>query len=160
VADGGFVTPSVAPLVGGVATATLAGELSASMAVVTGQAGSVTGTLFVRLLPGSVVSATLLPERTVVPVGDSTLVTLEATDGFGNLPLDGTAIQWSARGGTMALERTILYEGIGQVEFRAGKVTGPALITASLASEAFTATLYVSPPHQYYMPLMVYRPKH
>jgi subtilisin family serine protease len=160
VANDGVVVPSVAPLVDGVATATLAGGPSASMTIVTGQAERVTGTLFVRLLPGPVVSATLLPERTVVPVGDSTLVMLEATDGFGNLPLDGTAIQWSARGGTMALERTMLYEGSGQVEFRAGKMTGPALITASLASEAFTATLYVSPPYQYYMPLMVYRPKH
>jgi len=160
-ASGGAVFPEVTVLDDGVATATLVASPTAGMAVVTGTTGLLTGTLYVRLLPGPVVSATLAPASWEVSPGGSVPVTLTATDGFGNHPLDGTPINWAASGGTVAPVTSLFDEGVGWAAFTAGPVHASAAITASLEVGFVTTIIIdVSPPYQYYLPVILHGDDH
>ena len=154
-ASGGVIFPQVTALTDGVAMTTLVAGPVSGMVVVTGTAGTTTGTLYVRLLPGPVVSATLAPASWKVAPGRSVAVTLTATDGFGNPPLDGTPIDWTASGGTVAPITSPFDEGVGRATFTAGSAHGPALITASLGTGLITTVSIDVSLRQYYLPLIL-----
>jgi thermitase len=156
-ANGGNVSPTTRALSSGVVTTTLVAGTKAGTAMVTGTAGGLSGTLFLRLLPGPVASATLSPTSCEVMVGHSTVVTLTAIDGFGNPPLDGTFVRWTAKGGIVTPARSPFDEGIGQTAFTAGAIPGTAVITANAGTgPAITVTVEIYTPHRYhYLPIIL-----
>ena len=99
-ASGGIVSPEMVALADEVVTTTLTAGQTDEMAVITGTTGTLSGALFLRLLPGPVVSATLTPASWEVMVGHSVAMTLTAADEFGNPALDGGPIYWEASRGT------------------------------------------------------------
>jgi subtilisin family serine protease len=156
-ASGGVVFPQVIALADGVAMTTLVAGPVAGMAVVTGTAGTTTGTLYVRLLPGPVVSATLAPASWKVAPGRSVAVTLTATDGFGNPPLDGTPINWTASGGTITPARSTFYDSVGRAVLIASSAYEAATITASLETGLVTTIIIdTSPSYQRYLPVILH----
>lgn len=155
-ASGASVSPAVVTWADGAVTTTLVAGPSAGEAIVTGTAGALTGTLYVRLLPGPAVSATLTPAAWEVSPGCPATVTLKASDGFGNPPLDGTAIRWSASGGSVAPARSSFHRGVGRATFVAAPGYGAAVITASLEADLVTAVrVNVSPSdRRTYLPMI------
>jgi subtilisin family serine protease len=154
-ARGGILSPTTATLVSGTATTLLTAAPLAGMAVVTGTAGGLTGSLFLPLLPGAMVSATLQPASWVVAPGGVVAMTMTAIDTFGNPPLDGTPITWTARGGTVAPIQSWFEDGVGQATFTAGPVHGPAVITASLKAGLAARTTVNVTVYQHYLPVIV-----
>ena len=155
-ASGGVVSPQGVPLIGGVAATTLTAGSRTGVAVVTGTASTLTGTLFPRLLPGPVVTATLVPDLWKVRPNHLVRVTLAATDGFGNPPLDGTRIAWAAKGGTVSPDHTSFDQGQGWTVFTAGTIYGPASITATLESGWHVAvTIDVGPAYGLFFPVVL-----
>jgi|GEM_PF-1014650 len=157
-ASGGVVSPEVTALADGLATTTLTAGPAAGVAVVTGTTGTLTGALFLRLLPRPVVSATLTPASWEVAPGCSVAVTLTAADGFGNPPLDGTPINWAASGGMVAPASSPFDEGMGRATFTASPISGSAAITASLEGGWVSAiVIEVSPSYWHgYLPLILH----
>lgn len=156
-ASGGNVFPSTRALGSGMVTTTLIAGTKAGTAVVTGTAEGLSGTLFLRLLPGPAVSATLNPASREVMVGHSTVVTLTATDGFGNSPLDGTPVRWTAKGGIVTPARSPFDKGVGQTTFTADAIPSTAVITAKVGTGlAIAVAVEVYTPHGYhYLPIIL-----
>jgi thermitase len=156
-ASGGNVSPTTKALNSGVVTTSLIAGTKAGTATVTGTTGELSGTLFLRLLPGPVVSATLNPASWEVMVGHSTVATLTATDGFGNPPLDGTFVSWIAKGGIVTPARSPFDMGTCQTAFIAGAIPGTAVITAKVGSgPAIAVTVEVYTSHRYrYLPIIL-----
>ena len=155
-ASGGVVSPQVTTLINGVATTVLTAGPVAEVAVITATTNTLTGTLFLRLLPGSAVTATLTPALRQVPPASSLLVTLTAADAFGNPPLDGAPIAWTAKGGTVAPSNTPFDGGWGRVTFTAGTVYGPGTVTATLESRwSIGVVIEIAPAHGLYLPLVL-----
>lgn len=131
-AKGGAVAPEITITANGRATTTLVAGPLAGTAVVTAATEALSGTLSLRLLPGPAISATLAgASRESVP-GSSVPMTLRASDSFGNAPLDGTFIDWSANGGTVSPPRSTFRGGEGRAAFTPELVQHTATITASL----------------------------
>jgi thermitase len=156
-ANGGKVSPTTRALGNGTVTTTLVAGTKAGTVTVTGTAGGLSGTLFLRLLSGPVVSATLSPAVWEVMVGHSTVVTLTATDGFGNPSLDGTSIRWTAKGGIVTPARSPFDMGIGRTAFIADAIPSTAVITAKVGTGlAITVAVEVYTPHRYhYLPIIL-----
>ncbi len=155
-ASGGIVSPEMVALSGGVATTTLTAGPANGMAVLTGTTGSLSSTLFLRLLPGPVVSATLTPTTWEMIPGHSVSITLTAVDEFGNPPLDGDPIYWQTNGGTITPPRSSFHEAIGWTTLAASPTYGPVVITASLRTGFTTAiTIDVLSFYRHYLPVIL-----
>ena len=126
------------------------------MTVITGTTGTATGTRFLRLVSGQVVSATLTLASWKVAIGHTVALTLTTTDGFGNSPLDNSVfIHWTASGGTATLTDSPVYDGVGRTAFIAGCVPGPAVITATVGTESITAVTISVFAYQHYLPVIL-----
>jgi len=155
-ARGGTVSPEVTILAGSVVTTSLIAGFVPGVAIVTATGDTLTGTLALRLLPGTVTSATLTPGAMRVAPNSSVALALSGTDGFGNAALDGTSVNWTATGGAMAPARSSFDRGVARAVFTAGSVYGPAAITAAVEDGPTTAVIiHVSPPYRYrHLPLI------
>jgi subtilisin family serine protease len=155
-ASGGTVSPTITAIDGGEITTTLVAGPVTGMGVITGTTGSLTGTLFLRLLPGSTISVTLVPSSWEVASGHSVTMTLTATDSFGNPPLnDGTAVNWKANGGTVTPARSPLYNGVGKSTFTADIIHRSTTITASLGTEHITTVTIDIDIRLCYLPIIL-----
>jgi subtilisin family serine protease len=156
-ASGGAISPALTALSTDTVTAVLTAGPVAGMAIITGTTRALKGSLFLRLLPGPMVSITLRPASWKVMAEHSTVVTLTATDRFGNPPLDGTPINWTATGGTVTPTRSPFDQGIGRTLFTAGSASSVGVITASLDAESLVSiTIGTLIPHQYhYLPIVL-----
>jgi thermitase len=167
---GGAVSPTVVTTSANTAAVTLTADSTPGMITVTAAclparwsaggrrqaAGVLTGELYIRVLPGPPVSIALIPARWTIPPGSAVAVTLTAADRFGNPPLDGTTVYWSADGGEIAPSRSLYDDGASWATFTAGSDYGSAVITASLETgETATVTIAVAPVSQLYLPLIV-----
>lgn len=156
-ASGGTVSPTIITIDNEEMTTTFIADPVTGMAVVTGTTGPLTGSLFLRLLPGPTISITLAPASWKVAPGHSVTMTLTATDGFGNPPLnDGTAINWTANGGTVAPVRSPLHNGVGKSTFTADIIRRSATITASLGAELITAITIDIDTRLCYLPIIAH----
>lgn len=148
----GFISPSLTILSDDVTTTTLTTGPKAGLTIVTGTSGVFTGNLFLRILPGTVVSTSLIPASTLLQPGRSIIVTVTATDKFGNSPLnDGTSVSWSASAGSVWPTRSPLIQGASEATFNAGFIT-PIIITAELSTGIITTTTVNVNVHQLYLP--------
>jgi hypothetical protein len=158
-AQGGAVAPEETVAASRVATTTLVAGPLAGTAVVTAATETLSGTLTLRLLPGSVASATLTAASGESVPGGSVLVTLWASDAFGNPPLDGTSIDWSADGGTVAPGRSTFRGGEGRAALTPDWGQHTATVTASLpAGMAVTTTVEVTVGgHRLFLPVLYHQ---
>ena len=152
------VAPGALVALGGVATGTLTGGFEAGPAVVTATTGVLTATHCLQLLPDAPVSSTLAlapgSQATVWP-GRAISLTLWAEDRYGNAPVDGTPIVWTAAGGSVGPALGAFDGGIGRATFTAGVAFGRAVVTATLETGlAATQTLTVTAV-RIYMPVLV-----
>jgi hypothetical protein len=154
-AQGGTVVPEATVLMEGTATTTLVAGPLARTATITATTEALTGVLSLRLLPGPAISATLTSDSQVCAPGDSVSLTLQASDRFGNDPLDGTAIDWSADGGMVSPSRSSFHSGEGRAAFTPVGVRDTATITASWPDGLVTITVdVITGAHHLYFPVV------
>lgn len=152
---GGTVSPDATATADGTVTTTLTAGPAAQTALVTAETEALTGTVYLRLLPGPVVSATLAARPESCIPTESAVLTLQASDLFDNLPLDGTTIAWSAEGGTVSPARSVFGRGKGKAVFTPSGVRETAMITASWSGGLVTTTVDIaSVIHRHYLPII------
>jgi subtilisin family serine protease len=156
-ASGGVVDPEVMVAMEGKATTTLMAGTLARPAVITATTettATLTGVLSLRLLPAPAVTGTLTASVERCIPGQSVSLILRAADRFGNHPLDGTTIDWSADGGEVSPLRSDFYRGEGLAGFTPSGIRDTATITASWSGGmVMTTTVDVVPfVHYFYLP--------
>lgn len=154
-ASGGTVHPTAVPVATGLATTTLTGGPLAGPVVVTAFSEGMSGTLHLRLMPGSPVSAALHLSATPFWPGWPVTVTLEVTDSMGNPPLTALPVYWSANGGTVTPSQSALVGGIACTSFSVATTCQPATITATLAGGLSAVSSVEGICWRYYLPVVM-----
>jgi hypothetical protein len=153
-ASGGVVDPEVMVAMEGKATTTLMAGTLARPAVVTATTETtetLTGVLYLRLLPGPAITGTLTVSVEQCMPGQSVSLILQAADRLGNHPLDGTVIDWSADGGDVSPLRSGFYGGEGLAGFTPNGIRDTATITATWSEGmVMTTTVDVVPFARYF----------
>lgn len=151
-ANAGFIDPAVDYTVNGVATTILASGSTAVTSTVTATCGPAVRTVNVRFLPGpGMVSIMAYP--LVLPVGNTSRITVTARDEFGNPMLDGTVISLTTSLGffkdsliTRTFTTTVGGNGVvGLYSTVAGRALVQAQVGAS--SAAVLITFEPGPPY-------------
>jgi adhesin/invasin len=148
----GYIDPLVVYTVNGGATTLLVSGNSAVTATVTATAGTAVGTVDVRFIPGqALVSIAAFPQ--VLPVGNTSRITVTARDEFGNPALDGTVITLTTSLGyfkdsLITRTFTTTLGGNGVVGLYS-TVAGTALVQAQVGPNgaAVLVTFEPGPPH-------------
>ncbi|MGD2177072.1 MAG: S8 family peptidase [Anaerolineae bacterium] len=158
-AEGGTVIPETTMMVNGVATTTLTAGPLAGSAVVSAVTDAPTGTLFLRLLPGPMISSTLTAASPTPLPGNWLPLTVWASDRFGNVPLNGTPIDWSADAGTLSPSRSTFRDGEGRAAFTPSVIKSTATITASWPGGAVVTTTVelTADVHLLYLPILYHQ---
>lgn len=158
-ASGGAVSPTMTALSAGQTTTILRAGSIAGKAIVTGTTGVLTDTLTLDLLPGPMVTAALTPSVWEARAGNSVALTMTAHDDFGNPPLDGLPVGWTATGGAIIPPQSQFLGGVSSATFTVGDILTTATITARVNSTvAAGISLAVIPlPPRCYLPLILQR---
>ncbi|OQB28721.1 MAG: Bacterial Ig-like domain (group 1) [Chloroflexi bacterium ADurb.Bin180] len=150
--NAGFVSPAVDYTVSGGVTTILASGNSAVTATVTASCGAAVRTVNVRFLPGPGL-VSIMAHPLVLPVGNSSQITVTARDEFGNPVLDGTVISLTTSLGwfkdsliTRTFTTTVGGRGVVGLY---STVAGRALVQAKVGanSAAVMITFEPGPPH-------------
>jgi subtilisin family serine protease len=139
-ASGGTVDPEVTVTMEGKATTMLVAGPLAGTALITATTETLTGVLSVRVLPGPAISGTLTSGAQQCVPGQAVSLTLQASDRFGNDPLDGMAIDWWSDGGTVSPPRSSFRSGEGRAAFTPDGIRDTATITASWSGQGVLTT--------------------